>query len=166
MWLALAKSRTQPLLLFPCWKSQADVSQLADAGNERRIVPATEPRDVAQGGGQHLGHLRPTVVAGCKVELSHSVSLDCRPFQFVEPNLLVFGENHPALLAHERQPNGVFRPRVKVASMALVFDSVLDESVENGLAVVKIFVEQNEVFRQRWPPSAAPTGSLLRSALT
>jgi hypothetical protein len=37
-----------------------------------------------------------------------------------------------------------------MASVALVPDSVLGESVENGLAVVKVFVEvKNEVFRQR-----------------
>jgi len=143
------------------------VPRLADAGNEGWIVPATEPSDVAQGGDQRLGHLRPTVVAGRKVKLSYSVSLDCGPFQFVEPNPLVFGEKDPALLADERQPNGVFHPRIKVASVALVLDSVLDESAENGLAVVKIFVEvKNEVFRQRRLPSAAPIGSLLRFALT
>jgi len=53
-----------------------------------------------------------------------------------------------------------------MASVALVSDSVLGESVENGSAVVKIFVEvKNEVLRQRQLPSAAPTGSLLRSVL-
>jgi len=37
-----------------------------------------------------------------------------------------------------------------MASVALVPDPVLGESVENGLAVVKVFVEvKNEVFRQR-----------------
>jgi hypothetical protein len=51
--------------------------------------------------------------------------------------------------------------------VALVPDSVLGESVENGLAVVKVFVEvKDEVFRQRYLPSAAaPTGWLLRSVL-
>lgn len=48
--------------------------------------------------------------------------------------------------------------------MALVLDAMLNKGVENGLAVVKIFVEiKNEVFRQRQLPSAAPTGLLLRS---
>lgn len=140
--------------------------RLADAGNEGWIVPATESSHLAQCSNQHFGHLSSTIVAGREVELSHSVSLDCGPFQFVEPNLLVFGEKYPALLADERQPNGVFRPRIEVASVALVPDSMLGESVENGLAVVKIFGEvKNEVFRQRRLPSAAPTGSLLRSVL-
>ena len=51
--------------------------------------------------------------------------------------------------------------------VALVPDSVLGESVENGLAVVKVFVEvKDEVFRQRYlPSSAAPTGWPLRSVL-
>ncbi len=50
--------------------------------------------------------------------------------------------------------------------MALVLNSVLDERVENGPAVVKIFVEvKNEVLRQRRLPSAAPTELLLRSVL-
>jgi len=48
------------------------------------------------------------------------------------------------------QPGGVFDPRWKMVPVALVPDSVLGESVENGLAVVKVFVEvKNEVFRQR-----------------
>jgi hypothetical protein len=43
---------------------------------------------------------------------------------------------------------------------------VQSESVENGPAVVKIFVEiKNEVFRQQRLPSAVPTGLLLRSVL-
>jgi hypothetical protein len=37
-----------------------------------------------------------------------------------------------------------------MASVTLMPDSVLAESVENGPAVVKVFVEvKNEVFRQR-----------------
>jgi len=54
-----------------------------------------------------------------------------------------------------------------MASVTLVPDSVLGESVENGLAVVKVFVElKDEVFRQRYLPSAAAsTAWLLRSVL-
>jgi hypothetical protein len=49
--------------------------------------------------------------------------------------------------------------------VALVFHAMLDESVENRFAVVKIFVKiKNEVFRQRQRPSSAPSGLLLRSA--
>ena len=41
-------------------------------------------------------------------------------------------------------------PGKNMVPVALVPDSVLGESVENGLAVVKVFVEvKNEVFRQR-----------------
>lgn len=92
--------------------------------------------------------------------------MDCGLLQFIKPNLLVFGEKYPSLLADERQPNGVLRARIEVASVALVFDPVPGECVENGLAVVKIFVEvKNEIFRQRPLLSAAPTGLLLRSVL-
>lgn len=71
------------------------------------------------------------------------------------------------MLSNERQPDCVFRSWREVASVALVLHSVLDESVEKGFAVMKIFVEvENEVFRQRRLPSAAPIESLLRSALT
>jgi len=86
-------------------------------------------------------------------------------FQFVEADAFVFGEQYPALLANERQPNRVFGAGRKVLSVAFVFHAMLDESVENRFAVVKIFVEiKNEVFRQRQRPSSAPSGLLLRSA--
>lgn len=66
----------------------------------------------------------------------------------------------------EGEPDGVFRSRGEMGAVAFMLDAVLDERIENGLAVVKIFVEvKNEVFRQRQLPSAAPTGLLLRSAL-
>jgi hypothetical protein len=65
----------------------------------------------------------------------------------------------------KRQPDRVFRAGCKVLPVAFVFHAVLDESVENRFAVVKIFVEiKNEVFRQRQRPSSAPSGLLLRSA--
>jgi len=69
------------------------------------------------------------------------VSPDCGPLQFVEPNLLVLGEKYPAVPANERQPNGVFRARSEVISVALVLDAVLRERVEDGPAVMKIFVK-------------------------
>jgi len=44
----------------------------------------------------------------------------------------------------------VFGAGGEVLPVALVFYAVLDERIENGFAVVKIFVEiENEVFRQR-----------------
>jgi hypothetical protein len=52
-----------------------------------------------------------------------------------------------------------------VLAMALVLHAMFGERVEDGFAVVKIFVEiQDEVFRQRRLPSSAPSGLLLRSA--
>ncbi len=142
------------------------MTHLADAGHEGRIVESTKSRDVAQGRNQHFGHLRATVVAGSKVEFPHAVPLDCRFLQFVEPDFLIFGENDPALLSNEAQPDCVFGSWRGVASMAFILDAVLDESVENGFAVVKIFVEvQDEVFRQQRRLSSAPIGLLLRFAV-
>jgi hypothetical protein len=70
--------------------------------------------------------------------------------QFVEPDSLVLGEKHPALFADKREPDRVLRAGRKVLAVTFVLDALLGERVENGLAVVKIFVEiQNEVFRQR-----------------
>jgi hypothetical protein len=86
-------------------------------------------------------------------------------FQFIEADALVFRDQYPALLADKRQPNRVFRAGRKMLTVAFVLDAMLDESVENRFAVVKIFVEiKNEVFRQRQRPSSAPSGLLLRSA--
>ena len=86
-------------------------------------------------------------------------------FQFVEPNALVFRDQYPAVFTDKRQPNRVFGARVKMLPVAFVFHAMLDESVENRFAVVKIFVKiKNEVFRQRQRPSSAPSGLLLRSA--
>ena len=54
------------------------------------------------------------------------------------------------MFADGGQPGCVFGSGWEMTSVALVRDSVLGESVENGLAVVKVFVEvKNEVFRQR-----------------
>lgn len=51
-----------------------------------------------------------------------------------------------------------------MAAVAFVLHALLGERVEDGFAVVKIFVEiQNEIFRQR-RPCCAPTGLLLRFA--
>ena len=86
-------------------------------------------------------------------------------FQFVEPDALVFRDQDPATLADKWQPNRVFSTGRKMLPVAFVFHAMLDESVENRFAVVKIFVEvKNEVFRQRQRPSSAPSGLLLRSA--
>ncbi len=138
--------------------------RLADAGDEGRIVAAIEPRDVSKGCHQHLGHFRSAVVARCEIELPDPVPLNCRFLQLVESDSLVFGEKYPSLFADEGEPNCIFSTWRKMGAMPLMLDAVLGERIENGLAVVKIFVEiKNEVFRQRQLPSAAPTGLLLRS---
>ena len=86
-------------------------------------------------------------------------------FQLIETDAFVFRNQNPALLANERQPNRVFGAGREMLAVAFVFHAVLDESLENRFAVVKIFVEiKNEVFRQRQRPSFAPIGLLLRSA--
>ena len=86
-------------------------------------------------------------------------------FQFVESDALVLRDQNPALLADEWQPDRVFGAGREMLPVAFVFHAMLDESVENRFAVVKIFVEiKNEVFRQRQRPSSAPSGLLLRSA--
>jgi hypothetical protein len=47
---------------------------------------------------------------------------------------------------------------------APVMNAILRECLQNWFAVMKIFVEvQNEVFRRRGRPCAAPNGLLLRS---
>ena len=86
-------------------------------------------------------------------------------FQFIESDAFVFRDQNPTVLTDKRQPNRVFGTRRKMPPVALVFHAMLDESIENRFAVVKIFVEiKNEVFRQRQRPSFAPSGLLLRSA--
>ena len=86
-------------------------------------------------------------------------------FEFVEADALVFRDQYPAAFANKRQPNRVFGAGREMIPVAFVFHAILDESIENRFAVVKIFVEiKNEVFRQRQRPSSAPSGLLLRSA--
>ena len=85
--------------------------------------------------------------------------------QLVVPDFLIFCDQHPALLSNKREPLGVFSSRLKVTAVTFMLHALLSERVEDGLAVVKIFVEiQNEVFRQRPLPRSAPTGLLLQSA--
>jgi len=63
---------------------------------------------------------------------------------------IVFGEEYPAFFTNEGKPFGVLRARSKILPVTLMLHALLDERIENGLAVVKIFVEvENEVFRQR-----------------
>ena len=138
----------------------------ADAGDKRRIVPAAEPRHLSQRSDPHRGHLSSAVVPRSEIELSYAVSLDGELLQFVKPDSLVFCEKYPPTLAYERKPCGIFNSLGEVAPMALMLHSILGEGVENGFAVVKVFVQiKNEVFRQRRLPYAVPTGSLLRSVL-
>jgi hypothetical protein len=94
------------------------------------------------------------------------MSLDCQLFQFIEPDPLVFCEQQPAALAHKREPGSVLSSRREISSVTLVSHIVERERIENGLAVVKIFVEiKNEFLRQQRLPCSAPTGLLLRSAV-
>jgi len=89
-----------------------------------------------------------------------------RLLQLVVADSLVLGDQQPAFLTYEWQPDGILGARREVLPVAFVLYSVLHERIENGLAVVKIFVEiDNEVFRQRPLPSSAPSGLLLRSAV-
>jgi hypothetical protein len=155
--------------MFPgiCGKPKADFPALADACNQGWIIPATESRHLRQRCDRHGGHPGPAIVPGREIELPYSVALDRGLFQFIEPDSFVLREKQPSVFADGGQPSRVFGPREKYGPVALVPDSVLGESVENGLAVVKVFVEvKDEVFRQRYLPSAAaPTGWLLRSVL-
>ncbi len=78
------------------------------------------------------------------------MSQNCRLFQLVIPDAFVFGEENPAFFTNEREPFRVFCAGGEVLPVPLVFYAVLDERIEDGFAVVKIFVEiKNEVFRQR-----------------
>lgn len=84
--------------------------------------------------------------------------------QVIEANALVFGEEYPAFLSDKGQPHRIFGPGGKMLAVALVGNAVVHQRLQNGFAVVKILVEvQNEVFRRRWLPCAAPNGLLLRS---
>jgi hypothetical protein len=115
--------------------------RLTDASNKRGIIASAKPRYIAEGLNEHFGHLSSAVISGCEVEFPDSIPLDRRFFQFIEPDFLVFRKDYPAILSDEGQPFCVFGSGAEVSSMALVSDAVLDESVEDGLAVMKIFVE-------------------------
>ena len=145
-------------------EAEIDVAILRDAGDEWRIVFAAELGHSRQSLNQHHRHLGTAVVAGTEVKLPYMVAKHSRLFQFVEADSLVFGYEQPALFPDKWQPDGVLCSRSEMRFMTFVLHAVLTERVEDGFAVVKIFVEvQNEVFRQRLPLSA-PSGLLLRSA--
>jgi len=134
----------------PLFQSDVGLARLRNARDKWRLLPPEDASHVAEGGDQHVCHFCPAVVPGAEVELANLVLADCCFLQFVIADALVFREQHPASFANEWKPFRVFRPGSKVLTVTLVLHAVLGERVEDGFAVVKIFVEiKNEVFRQR-----------------
>ena len=134
----------------PLFHSDLSFARLGNARDEWGLLPPEDANHVAESGDQHFCHLCSAVIAGTEVELANLVLADCCLFQFVIPDTFVFREQYPAFLTNEGKPFCVFRAGSKVLPVTLVLYAVLDERIENGFAVVKIFVEiKNEVFRQR-----------------
>jgi len=134
------------------WSFQPDISfaGLGNAGDEWGLVPSEDANHIAKRGNQHLGHFATTVIARTEVELADFVLADCGLFQFVVPNAFVFGQQCPAFVTDKGKPHRVFRSWSKVLSVALMLYAMLSKGIQDGPAVVKIFVEiKNEVFRQR-----------------
>ncbi len=118
-----------------------DLSRFRNAGYERRLVLSADLGHLRQSGDQHLGHLRAIIVSRREIKLAYSMAQNCGLLQLVVSDFLVLGDQHPAILPHERKPLCVFCTRRKMAAVTLVLHAILDERVEDGFAVVKIFVE-------------------------
>jgi len=131
-------------------QTKIDLPRLGDARDERRLLPAEDANHVTESSDKHLRHLCSAVVTRTEVELTNPVLAHRSLFQFVVSDTFVLREHHPISFTHEREPLRVLRARSKVLAVALVLYAVLDERIEYGFAVVKIFVEiKNEVFRRR-----------------
>ena len=137
------------------WRPEIDLPGLCDAGDERGFALVANPHHFRQRLNQHDGHLGTAGISRGEIKLADIIFQDRGAFQFVKADSFVFREQCPALFPYERQPLGVFGTGREVAAMALVLHAMENERVEDGFAVVKIFVEiQNEVFRRRRPCSA------------
>lgn len=103
-----------------------------DSGDERRIMPGREPRQVRKGLHQNRGHLRPVQIAARQHKRPDATSKQGREFRLPVPDPCVFGDDRPAMPANLGQPLLVARVLREVGVVGVDLGSLLPQVACDG----------------------------------
>lgn len=135
---------------------------LGDGRDEGRRLSLAEFTYHRESLDQQHRHILPAEVSRSEDERPHAPALNCSPLEFVITDALVERNEKPTLAANKRQPLRISGSGLEVLSVALTANVQLREQIEDGTAVMPVFVEKkNEVIRQQllsipseWPPQS------------
>lgn len=131
-------------------------ARLADARHKWRWLVLAYCFDLREGDHESGCHLSASHISGSEVELSYLVSPNSGLLPLVISVPLVFCNDDPLILAHERQPHVVFYATFKTVMVAFHSHILVRQGFQYRLASIQVFIEiENKIFKPQllWFPS-------------